>query len=995
MILEIRGELTQKGISMKIVKCLFPLLTIFLLSTCCLASDYWQNDVEYDLDIVLDDTLHQIFGYEKILFRNNSPDKIDHLEMMLYANAFRDTSSAYAREMISKHLKYYFFSHKKRGGWIEVDSLRVDGIPAQLEFFDNHPDLASIPLYQPLEPGESLTLELKFRLKFPATYSRIGRVGQLYQGTQWYPKLAVYDKRGWCTYPYMDMGEFYSEFGRFDVSITLPKNYIVGATGVLQNPSEKLWLDSLAEEGNRLFSLDKKEKKTAFKALNKKKFPSDDSLKTIRFIQDNVHDFAWFACKKYVVQKKTHTFENSGRNVEIWSYSLPAHYKQWVNSLDHLENGLKYYSDFYGEYPYDVLSAVDGYLAGDGMEYPMISVNEITPNEDLAEQVLIHETGHNWFQGILGTDERRYPWLDEGMNTFSTYRTVEAIHSPETIRLIPDFLQGIVKNMTPQDMITSTNMYVLRTGRSLPNNLHSEEYEEIIAYVCAVFYKSMQGFRYLQDYLGDEKFDKIMRTYYEQWKFKHPMPEDFIAIVEEVSGEDMSWFFDDFIGSDGIVDYSLEKIKIEEDVSGYDLSFKVVNKSDISIPYFIEIQKENEILKSFWYTPLAKESSFNLSFSEKPDKVIVDPNLVCMDINTHDNVWPAKLMFKPLFDFEHAFENQLFYSPGINYNFQDGLILSGNVYRFSLTPIHHNFLISGGYGLLSQNPVVSIRYRNSLYARSGTSTSGYGFHIQENYGHRQFKLIADHKRYLRFWEDRQYLKYRFEFNFMDIYESEFFNPITWNTGKFMDVRLSTEFKKNWYLDRINLKLTFTKGIDTGDTESDFSKVEFNSIYEKRLSFKNYFSVTGYFGSILQDTKLPLQELFWGNGGLDPSFGELARFDRSGKTFLSSTKHLVTAGGPMIRGYQTLSGSKYASTLSAEFRHENMGLFGDIGAIENEYSNFDTKYSFGLFMKLGFIMLHSPLFISDPNDGEGKWIDLHNYKKRYYVSITIPNIRFRP
>ena len=242
-------------------------------------------------------------------------------------------------------------------------------------------------MVDPVKPGETITIETPFFVKLPKVFSRLGHSGKHYEITQWYPKPAVYDKDGWHQMPYLDMGEFYSEFGTFDVKITLPKEYRLMATGdLIDGETEYAWLDSLALEGDKLHQLERKEFKKTIKKLSQSKTARNET-KTLHFHQNNVHDFAWFADPNWIVRKGELTFDESGRTVTLWSMYLPHNAELWENSIEYLKDATYWYSKFYLEYPYDHATAVDGDLsAGGGMEYPNITVISSGGSKDLLEE---------------------------------------------------------------------------------------------------------------------------------------------------------------------------------------------------------------------------------------------------------------------------------------------------------------------------------------------------------------------------------------------------------------------------------------------------------------------------------------------------------------------------------------------------------------------------------------------------------------------------------
>ena len=269
-----------------------------------------------------------------------------------------------------------------------------------------------------------MVINTPFRVKIPASFSRLGHVKQAYQITQWYPKPAVFDHKGWHPISYLDQGEFYSEFGSFDVKITLPSNYVVASTGNLKTISEELFLDSLANA-----KLDSS--KIKFTPIGKTKAitpASTSTFKTLHYVQDSVHDFAWFADKDFIVRKSSVRLPISQREVKTWVMYTPANKKYWEKGVDYVNEAVYNYSLWNGEYPYNACTAIDGALsAGGGMEYPMVTVIGGVSSAKMLETVIVHEVGHNWFYGILGSNERKHGWMDEGLNTFYENRVTKLL----------------------------------------------------------------------------------------------------------------------------------------------------------------------------------------------------------------------------------------------------------------------------------------------------------------------------------------------------------------------------------------------------------------------------------------------------------------------------------------------------------------------------------------------------------------------------------------
>jgi hypothetical protein len=267
------------------------------------SQDYWQQEVNYKIRVKLDDKNHMLSAYEEFEYINNSPNTLDKIYIHLWPNAYRNANSALAKQQYSDGKQILRFGKEKDLGWIDSLDFKVDGQPVKWSFDLKHQDICILTLSKNLKSGDRIRVSTPFKVKIPSgEISRLGHIGQSYQITQWYPKPAVYDKNGWNPIPYLNQGEFYSEFGSFDVSITLPSNYVVGATGDLQTPSEIEFLNKKASDTKNQIPdfLMKPQGRNG-----KTEFPeSSTEWKTIQYKQSKVHDFAWFADKRYGVLKE-------------------------------------------------------------------------------------------------------------------------------------------------------------------------------------------------------------------------------------------------------------------------------------------------------------------------------------------------------------------------------------------------------------------------------------------------------------------------------------------------------------------------------------------------------------------------------------------------------------------------------------------------------------------------------------------------------------------
>ena len=510
---------------------LLNIVLFFVQFTYC-QQTYWQQKNDFKISVTLNDVDNSITGFEQIDYYNNSPDTLNYIWIHLWPNAYKNDRTAFSDQLLENGRTDFYFSPENKKGYINKLNFKVDKINALTEDHPQHQDIIKLLLPQPLLPGKMIKIETPFHVKLPYNFSRGGHVEQSYQLTQWYPKPAVYDKDGWHEMPYLDQGEFYSEFGNFDVEITVPKNYIVAATGVLQNEDEKLWLK---EKSNSL-SL-----KTDKKDLEKDIVPnSSTSIKTLKYLQNNVHDFAWFADKTFLVKQDTLVLY-SGKVVNIFVFFLSSNQPLWVNSLSFIKKAIVSKSQWLGEYPYNVVSLVDNASpTSGGMEYPTITLLTAGSSEGTLESVINHEVGHNWFYGLLATNERQYPWMDEGMNSFYDQKFDETF----AIKINSGKINNnfISKKITryPENNLLQT---FIKLKKDQPINTSSEKFSalnyNLIAYTKTTFW-----LKKMETELGIETFNNVMRAYYEKWKFKHPTPTDFQIVAEEVSGKSLGKLFD-------------------------------------------------------------------------------------------------------------------------------------------------------------------------------------------------------------------------------------------------------------------------------------------------------------------------------------------------------------------------------------------------------------------------------------------------------------------
>ena len=492
---------------------------------------YWQQKNDFKITVTLNDVDNSITGFEQIDYYNNSPDTLSFIWIHLWPNAYKNDRTAFSDQLLENGRTDFYFSPENKKGYINKLSFKVDKINAVTEDHPQHQDIIKLLLPQPLAPGKTMKIETPFYVKLPYNFSRGGHIKQSYQLTQWYPKPAVYDKDGWHEMPYLDQGEFYSEFGNFDIEITVPKNYIIAATGDLQNEDKELFL----KEKSNSFQLQRD-----ITAVKKIPVPtSSETLKTLKYKQNNVHDFAWFADKTFLIKQDTLQLA-SGKVINIFAYILPPNKTLWINSLSFIKKAILSKSQWLGEYPYNIVSVVDNASpTSGGMEYPTITLLTAGASESALESVINHEVGHNWLQGILATNERQYPWMDEGMNSFYDLKYDETFATKNANSKDKNNFINIKITKYPEQNLLKT---VIKLKKDQPINTVSERFS-VLNYNLITYTKTALWLKKLEKELGIQTFDNVMHAYYEKWKFKHPTPQDFQVVAEEVSGKSVEKIF--------------------------------------------------------------------------------------------------------------------------------------------------------------------------------------------------------------------------------------------------------------------------------------------------------------------------------------------------------------------------------------------------------------------------------------------------------------------
>ncbi len=683
--------------------------------------NYFQQEVNYKIQVRLNDEAHTLSGREEITYINHSPSKLDTLWFHLWPNAYKNNHTALAKQLLVHGKTDFYFSKPEERGYIDSLDFVVNDKKITWVFDKTNVDICLLILNESLMPGDSVKISTPFFVKIPdAKFSRLGHTNQAYFITQWYPKPAVYDASGWHAMPYLDQGEFYSEFGSFDVSVSLPRNYYLAATGDR--------VDAKEEEAFILNRVSHTLKRIANDELSTEdtKFPESDSqYKTVRFVQSKVHDFAWFADKRFYVLNGQVQMPGSGRKVDTWVYFTGSRFSLWKDAVEYVNRAALLYSELVGDYPYNHITAVDGtIMAGGGMEYPNITViGEPSGKRDL-EITIAHEVGHNWFYGMLASNERNHAFLDEGVNSYyemrysrkyyATSKFTDYVGLDSNSRFL-----GINKTPIWKDKEIGWT-YTVRSRTEQPIDLSSEQFSST-NYGTIVYGKTPLVLDYMADYVGQDKFDYAMRQYFAAYKFKHPDPDAFFETLARGTGTDMQIFREGLFNSTRRIDYKISGLH-KKGTENYVL--KIKNKGNLALPFSVDFKDGQGKLSRQWFDGFTGTRRVMIA-APGSKNITIDAAEKMPDADRRNNSIRTEGLFKKrrplqlrlLTALESNENKQLFYFPMLNANFYNGLIPGLVIHNYGLYKKRCEFFVIPGYGFRSKAPAGLAQADINLFPR--------------------------------------------------------------------------------------------------------------------------------------------------------------------------------------------------------------------------------------------------------------------------------------
>jgi len=1003
-------------------------ISIFLIltfTTSCLISkpeNYWQQHVNYKIKARLDPDKNLITGSEILTYTNNSPNEIDRVYFRLYWNIFKQNSHGW--KYAERRKMYARLARKYKGVEIKNFSIISNSKEIPIEYkIDDTILEASLP--QRLKSGEKITFKIEWEEEVPpGPGMRTGVSNRCFDIAQWYPQIAVYDKYGWHTDQYIGTGEFHNDFGDFEVELEIPKSFIVAYSGELLNPDEVL-PDSVIQNLEK--ARNNPEKVYRIADFSNREITDEDKTNYItwKFVAKNVRDFAFSAYERYIwdaVFWKNEEHPYGG--VMIHSLYFKDNAKHWKDSSAVFGlHAIKFFSENFGLYLYPNAFVMSSYAVGGGMEYPgivFIGYNITNSPYRGLFGVIVHELGHQWYPMMISNNETEFAFMDEGFNTFITTLAFEAYYGRKNNLLDPTKWYIRSSGLSTDERENNQRQYLMLaiTGYEEPIATHADHWLENYPATTAFYPKTATVMFMLQYVLGDSTFSKLMKEYYERWKFKHPYPEDFYNLAMEISGKDLRWFFDQWFHRTYTCDYGIKSIrskKIQKDGKEiYKTTIKIIRKGRAVMPLDIAIKMENGEITSvnlpvdIWLND-EWENEIDIELPSKPTSAEINPDLRIADINRLNNTYPfpkVKISIDntiPLSQFIAPIDAySLKLRPSIWYNITDGfkfgLKLNGS---YLDDVISHKFWALYGTRSNEIDFYFSDSRRIPFEISKNTFTEIEIFKIEGRYG----GGFGFRKRFRKTLTIPPFHDLNLKVQLLKSTDGKYLDQIyKWDEKRLTRIIAGYTYFNYGEKWRVNFSLFFESS--TVLSEFNYSKVYSEIIQTFRLPFGYSFSVRlfgGYGnGTIPQQTKFFIAT----SSPIDQFYRPLYR----SKIFPADLrKHIEPFGGAGLRGYidQNVSGDRIYSVNFELNLPSLLPLFGNLPIIGNLFKTtlfFDAgktwdqnqraslkgiKYDLGfgvrstifeqfssmtnLFSEIGLNMIRVdfPVYVSHPINGEKK------------------------
>ncbi len=915
---------------------LLPLLSLFMLAGPAAA---WQQRVAYDIEARLDTVKHELTAEQRLGYWNNSPDTLSFVWLHLYPNAFRDNSTHFARESESFHDYGLRLAKPEDLGFIEVGTISAGGGRLVLEY-SGDPTSARVRLPSPLAPGDSAVFDISFRVKVPRIFCRLGRQGAHYEVSQWYPKMAVYDRRGWHPDGYHYLGEFYGEIGDFKVGLWLPRNMVVGATGMeVADPADTT--------------------------------TASDSLSYHLFAASDVHDFAWCADPKYSDTTEVH----GGVAIRVLAMERDA--GRWDSVMRYAKDALDYYGRWYGKYPYPSLTVCGGHLAaGGGMEYPNLVI--VSSGEDRLtrslEMTVMHEIGHQWFYGMLANDEMAEPWMDEGFNSFSEERYFEEKYGPEGNFLAKPSLRRWLPELS--DRYIGYMMYYMLAAARMEQPMDTRPYlsKDPVAYASNAYKKPAMLFWWLREFLGEAEFDRLMRGYFRRCRHRHVDWDGFLAFADSATGRPVSEHLDPWFHTAARCDNGIAAVR---KVGGHRnlYAINVVRSDSLSLPSRLLVKDRMGNADTILWNGRDRSMWFTVRTAAPVKDVVLDPEGDIPDFNRFNNCWPRRYSLTLGPRLPSPGKYQMFALPipwydGVN-GFRLGPFLHGG-YMMDGGPMtgRHQWTFFPYYGFKSREVSFSLAYQTPVGALAmpprayfsagkGSDTRAVSLGLMRSWGRALFAPTESfdlHLDYNRIVDTSRFLDWR---------DAE--------PGSNVILTLSRGSALSAYRAGIASSASASGGflLDSDSTANSFSRFSLEERAYLRVWRRQLVDLRAFFGSIAGQA--PAQEQYFLSGAYKTS--GINAVIVSGRDWFSAQEHYHVEGSADVPGYlgRHLRGRLAASAnLSVPLYSYPVALFADAALLGDEYDQLSIKQTYcdaGVSLQLKGVKFLFPLWINRPLEGE--------------------------
>jgi hypothetical protein len=595
---------------------------------------YWQNSVDYKISASLDEEARKISGEVEMTYKNNSPDKLPFLWLQLDQNSFSTKSRGGKTTPVSGGR----FGNIGFEGGYQIESVMVDGKAANYVVEDTR---MQIRLTQPMAEKVGIAkIKIVYSFKSPANgHDRMGiqetKNGSIFTVAQWFPRMCVYDDiEGWNVLPYLGAGEFYLEYGNFEYSINVPASHIVVGSGELVNPTEVYTADQVKKWALAAQSETTVVIRSAEEVLNPASRPAKDRL-TWKFKCSNARDVAFATSKSFILDASRINLPSGKKSMAVSVYPVESNGQNaWGRSTEYVKASIEYYSNWLYEYTYPVATNVAGIVSG--MEYPGIIFCGYRDQTRALMGVTDHEFGHNWFPMIVGSNERKFPWMDEGFNTFINFYSMDAFNKGEFKSQKMDMHQ-----IAPRMFRDYADPIISIPDVIQPMNLGWEAYN-----------KPGIGLKILREnILGADRFDYAFKHYIKHWAFKHPTPLDFFKAMEDGAGEDLGWFWKSWFYELWRLDQSVKDVDyIEQDPTKGAL-ITIENMEKMAMPAVVDVELVSGAKERFTFPveiwQRGSSWTFRTSTNIPIKSVTIDPDHVFPDINSKNNVWRPTIFRAP------------------------------------------------------------------------------------------------------------------------------------------------------------------------------------------------------------------------------------------------------------------------------------------------------------------------------------------------------------